>query len=386
MREWVRLALLAAACALMVGTVAGAETLRGDIRVSQGDVTIPAGEVREGSVRVSQGSVRVDGVVRGDIHVSQGSVEVRGEAGSIRISQGRVEIAGVVNGDVEVSGGTVVLAPTARVHGRVKVDRGRVDRARGATVDGGVEVNAAPGEVVQIGPVRITDDVVEGPGFRIAPDGIFFPGGSITPGGVSIARGCCGGMHGPWQWLSPDDIRRTLWDIGLLGGLMQPFWHLFRWAGLFLLAAVTLAAIPQPVDRMASALGEAPLRLGGIGLLVLLLTPVALLLLIVTLIGIPLVPVALLVLLAAKFVGYVAVSAFVGDRLATLVPGLQGNHGKAFWRLLAGTLVLAVSGGVPFLGWIVSLVAAALGLGAVFATRFGTGRPWLGGTPPPQQA
>lgn len=411
MGKHARLAAASAVLALMLtfGGMAGAEALQGEHGFAQGAITVPAGEVREGDVRVGQGNVTVDGVLRGSVRVGQGNVEVRGETRAVRVSQGRVkvvgkvdgdvevalgrvEVDGEVDGDVEVASGMVILAPTARVRGRVAVDNGRVERAEGAVVEGGVESGGGAGGVVRFGPIRIEGDVVEGPGFRVGPDGVFFPGGSITPRGVEIGGRFPHRMGGPWgwpwEWIPFDglDARRAFWSFGPLAGLLNPFWHLFQWAGLFLLAAVTLAAIPQPIGRMAAALGEQPLRLGGIGLLVLLLTPVALLLLIVTLIGIPLVPLALLGLVAAKFVGYVALSAFVGDRLAALVPALEGNHGKAFWRLLAGTLTLALAGGVPFIGWVVGLIGAALGLGVVVATRFGTGSSWPGKTPPPEHA
>jgi hypothetical protein len=48
-----------------------------------------------------------------------------------------------------------------------------------------------------------------------------------------------------------------------------------------------------------------------------------------------------------------------------------------------GAVALGLLHYFPLIGSLFWVLAACVGLGSVFATRFGTNRPWLGGKPAP---
>jgi hypothetical protein len=124
---------------------------------------------------------------------------------------------------------------------------------------------------------------------------------------------------------------------------------------------------------MAAALGNDPLRKLFVGFIALILTPVLVLITAITVVGIPLVPFLILGFIAAKFIGYVAVAFYVGNRIKNTAT-LNIN---IFVELLIGVLILWLIKLIPFVGFLASLIVTIFALGLVFSTKFGTNRPWF---------
>jgi len=78
-------------------------------------------------------------------------------------------------------------------------------------------------------------------------------------------------------------------------------------------------------------------------------------------------------LFLSTFLGFVALSYGLGNRLLRKA---GWDHLSPIYALLLGLLVLFSISQIPYLGLLFQGLAASLSLGAVIATRFGTGRPW----------
>lgn len=353
------LALLALLAALAVWPAAALaqSVIEGDLRRSTGTATVPADMILRGNLHVTTGRAVVDGRVEGDVNVTTGDVE----------------ISGTVTGDVKVITGDVYLGPRSVVEGKVAVVTGQVRRADGARVDGGVNSVSSPGQTrveTPDGTFVIDDNGIRGPGIYIGEDGVRLPGLTIDDSGVRFVDG---DSWDDWRW-------EGMHGFNFFPGFENPLFRILRWAGLFAVGAAALALMPKHLERMAEEIGARPVHVGLVGLLVIFLSPFALLLLVVTIIGIPVIPFAVIAWAVAKFLGWVALSLWLGDLLASSIEPLRGNHGRSFLRLLAGSLVLALAGMVPVLGWLVGMIGAFIGLGVVWVTRFGTGRrTWFGG-------
>jgi len=157
-------------------------------------------------------------------------------------------------------------------------------------------------------------------------------------------------------------------------------WHGFGWGMrffnlvvLFGLAALTLALLPGQVRGMSAALaGDAGRKL-LIGFVTVLLIPALLFISFVSIIGIPLLPVIILVLVTAKFIGYVAVALYVGGR----IKNTAGMNSNVFLELALGILSLWLVRQVPFLGGLSALLVTMFAFGLVIDTKFGTNNPWF---------
>jgi len=173
------------------------------------------------------------------------------------------------------------------------------------------------------------------------------------------------------------DLVATLVRVGLVG----------------LLAALMIAVLPAPVRRVADRVATEPWRAGFVGLAAqLLFVPllvITVVILAVSIIGIPLlllVPFGLIAVAIALVLGFAgaacAVGRWVGERSGSSVPGLLVSLvvGLAVvfaltviakFLGLAGLRVGVILGSVLAIGFFVEYVAWTVGLGGVLLSRFG---------------
>lgn len=292
------------------------------VGLGSGCVTIQASEggfAMGGRIHVAEGEV-----AREEIVLFGGSVVVDGEARrDVVVIGGSLEINGTA-ADVVNIGGAMRVGPDARIRGDLVNVGGRLDRSPGAEIEG---------EVVNVGFA----------GFRGVPWGDF------------------GWTWGHWWGISPFRVvTRTT--------------QLVYW---LLLAVLAVALAGDRISSASHAVAREPLRVGVIGLVgffSLILLTVVFVLLSVVLIGIPFLIAILLGWWLAYIFGMVSVFQLVGQKLAA---ALGKRDASQLGLVLGGGLVLCVFHYFPWVGTLVWWVAAFLGLGTVFATRFGTNQPWL---------
>lgn len=256
----------------------------------------------------------------------------------------------VIEADQEIAGDVVAIGGDIEVFGLVEGD----------VVSVGGEVFVRPGGAVEGDVVSLGGEISRDPGARILGSDIDL---HVLPGwAMDLLRPGVG--HLPLRALA------TFLVLGALC-LLALFVDLF-WGG----RASGLTSVVR--DRFWSSL--------GIGLIVLLLAPPTILLLAVTLIGIPLAVLAPPFLFLGLLVGFVLVARQVGQHL------LHAEEGDRAARLAASAVGLALLVAVPFAGNLlrsgggvaslfgsaleifgitVWFFAAAAGFGALLRTRFG---------------
>jgi len=240
---------------------------------------------------------------------------------------GNVTVMGHVQGDAVAVGGSVNLFPGSRVDGDVVAIGGKVNRQPGAIVGG---------QVTGLGP---------------SLGRLPFVSPWTNHNGVPYL----------WPFINPFSI----------------FFILFAFvASLFyaLVSAIIAALFPNRIETIGSTIIEQPGASALYGLIAVLLILPATLLLIVTCIGIPLVPIEILVILAAKLVGRAGVGLAVGRKV-----GVGVNHPipSTVLAVVVGTLIIAFIHLIPFVGGIVAFILELLGFGAAIMTGFGASSNWF---------
>jgi len=157
---------------------------------------------------------------------------------------------------------------------------------------------------------------------------------------------------------------------GVLGVVGQVAGAAAQGALLFLLGLLFVALAPDRFGRLQAAIVDSPLKTGAVGLGTIVAAVLAIVVLLVTIIGIP---VALLLMLALPLAGYVG-AAVAASVLGAALP-ITGLRGRPLAQLAVGIVLLAAISLIPFAGGLVLLGAVAAGVGAFVVTRFG-------GTPP----
>jgi hypothetical protein len=134
---------------------------------------------------------------------------------------------------------------------------------------------------------------------------------------------------------------------------------------LFLLALLLLSLIPERLGALERTLMTAPGRALALGLVAGIAAVVSILVMAITIIGIPATLVVALTLPIAVYLGLAAVAASLGAALP-----IEALRERPFTQLASGVGVLFVLSLVPIIGAIGMFAAATLGFGAVLLTRF----------------
>jgi hypothetical protein len=143
----------------------------------------------------------------------------------------------------------------------------------------------------------------------------------------------------------------------------------FLWAALAVLLALFLS---KRTERVAESVVKNPLVAGGMGCLTILIVPLILLVLVITICGIPFALLGAFTLWFAWGFGVIVIGYEIGKRLAQLFKADWAIPVSAGIGTFALTLGLNGIGAlVPCVGWMAPAAVGLVGLGAVLLTRFG---------------
>jgi len=294
-----------------------------------GSVVVEAGETT-GDLEAYGGDVAIRGTVDGDLQVFAGNVRILGEVtGDVETASGNVVISGTVGGDVSASGGAVQLTENATVGGTFEAGAGSV------LIDGRVG-----------GPARVgAGDIVLGPTASIGGD-LEYDGNLTRSSGATVGGEVVN---------NPDlEIGDPLPSIpGFVFGVYVFLVNL-------VVGAVLLLVFPRFTRGMAERTVERPARTGAVGLLALVGTPILLVLLAITIVGIPLALAGAIVYGLAVWLGVVLGRYVLGAWLLSFV-----DVDNRWAALMLGTVVMVPVTRIPILGGLLDLVVLLLGLGAL---------------------
>jgi hypothetical protein len=376
-------ALALAACGDIAATEEGVFTRWGDDLLAAGSALPTITDSIAGDAIVAGPEISFSGVTGGDYLGAGGRQQVAGDiGGNLRAAGGDLEVSARVGRNATLAGGRVDLGPDARLEGNAYLAGGLVRVA--GDVEGHLRV--AGDEVLVDGTVA-GDMSVDARSLRLGPAARV--GGNLTyrmaPDAVEIDPGAQ--VAGEVVALPPREAPR--WA-------MLPFeygWWAVRiiWALGFLLAGVVLAALlPGTFLRSSGALEQRPGASAGVGLLWLVGVPLVVGIAGITVVGLPLALVLLGTFMVFLYVARIVPAIWLGRRILKAEgPGRSG----AVVAFLLGGFILVLLGLIPFLGWLVGLLATLFGVGALLLALARTeGAGSLGyrpdeepgmGTPPP---
>lgn len=363
------LLLLLVVCLITAGLAAPA----GAVEVRSGQmVTVPAGRINgplfvagnnvvinadvEGDVFAAGESITVNGRIDGDLLAAARSIVISGPvAGDVRCGAQDVSFKGEVGQSLTAAAETVRVIETSRVNGDMLVFAANADLAGSV----GGEVMGSAGNLGLNGQIGSDVTLWGVQNLNVSPTSTV--GGSLfyrsekeaaIPPEAKIAGGA------RWEQLVRPETRVPQRQEGFdwLGQLAWFAAGVLVW-GVF---ALLFPRLWMHLSRVATA---SPGPALGWGLLALLLTPIAVLLLLITVIGIPL----SLMLLIAYLTVLFAAKIIVGDAVGRYLSQHFGWGGAVpvILPFLIGYLALILLTSIPVVGFFIQLAAACLALGAV---------------------
>lgn len=356
--------LVATACGLAAVAVAGcggvgptAEMPEERVLLRWGGDVLAAGRAVDvpdsiaGDVMAAGGELRFSGTVDGTYLGAGGEQAIDGRIGeSVRAAGGVIRIRGEVGRNVTVAGGQLYLEPGATVGRNAYLAGGQVE-VRGA-VDGSLRI--AGGEILLDGPVGGDVEVEAerlrlGPGARIGGDFSY----QVTEGPAAIdpdARIEGAVVERP---ADTEEERRG-----------RTLFRVLRVLAFVLTGAVVVALFPGTATEAAAAARERSAVALGVGLLTLILVPLAVVASAVTLLGVPLAIVVALLYGISLYLAPVPASLWLGGLLLERTPEPGGVRTARATEFAAGGGILAILGFVPVVGFLVKAAVVLLGLGA----------------------
>jgi uncharacterized RDD family membrane protein YckC len=302
------------------------------------DSTLAAGEKAEAVVSIFGSSTSAGEVSDAVVSVIGSSTSSGNVGGAVVSVIGNTRVTGGTVGDTSVA----VLGSNyinAHIKGEVVAVLGNVDLGPDAVVDG--DLICIGGTVTRDAKATVRGDVQ-----NIAIGGHHFNFDGLHAWFKECflyARPLAFGAHLGWAWL--------------IAGMCLAFYAL-----LALIA-------PEGVNKCVQTLEDRPGKSILAGFLTLLLTPVAYLLLVLTLalvIGVVLIPLFSLGLFFAAIFGKVVMLAWLGRRVTK--PFGDGALAHPFFAVLIGGVIVMGLYTVPVLGFVVYKLLAILGLGVVVYT------------------
>lgn len=316
----------------------------------------------EGDVYVGGGDVRIDGTIVGDLIVGGGRVTINGQVtDDLRVGGGTVIINGEIGKNVSVGAGSLDFGSESVIGGSVVGGAGTI------ILDGQIEGNVwfSGGDVEVAG--RLGSDVHLAAGqVHVSPDAKVAGQLIIQAEAVEVSSQATL-SHEPQITLLEDkesrqaqDAHRMVKELPIVGNFVKLVIGFF----MGLVSGVTLLYFfPKQTDQVVKSVVSHPMSNIGWGFVHLVVLPVAVLILVITVIGLPL----------AGLIGLGYLLSFI---LASLIsPLVVGRwlHGltdagwlkSVYMQLVLGLVILKIAGLIPVVGWVIKLMVFLMVLGGL---------------------
>lgn len=332
----------------------------------KGTVNIPAAEVINDDLFIGAESADIAGTVNGDIYIGAGTVNFSGRvSGDLVIGAGTVTIDKAVIGDSLILGaGTVSIDDQTKIGGSLLAGSGTFNNqapvVRNFMVGAGnVKLNAPVGGEARIGAGNLA----------LGPKTII--GGDLTYGAKQFDQDPAAVIKGEVnkkEMVEPKRINRPEMkqDLGKVLFAAKMGFSLVSFFGSLIVGLVLLWLIKKPTeaitDKIVTKFGASL----GWGLVILCVAPFALLLLAITIVGLPLTFILCTFFILGLFLAKIFTSFALGK---ILVKNFGWDKMSLGLTLFLGLSVYYLLNLIPFLGFFVHLVAVLAGLGGVWLCK-----------------
>jgi hypothetical protein len=329
------------------------------------NVDIPNSKVVNGTSYISGSTVNINGTYTGDIFCAGQTVTIDANVtGDILCAGQSVIIDGTVTGNIRVAAQTLVI--NATVSKNVSI------ASQSATISG-----TTSGDVSALAQSVTIKGNVGGEVYGAVRS--FTLNGKVAKGvDVHVQNATLGGnsmIGGNFKYAAPQ--RATMASGAIIKGQtlfsmqstnknnssMFSAFSLIYWPlSLFVIGLVLILLCRKHSYEIGQKVLERPWLCLGVGLIPLFLLPIVAFVILFTLIGIPLSLLMFMVWIIALMLSTIAVSYAIGLRI--LQPAVE-NLGMSILALLLGMVITTVLFNIPFIGWLFSLLAVIIGLGAL---------------------
>jgi cytoskeletal protein CcmA (bactofilin family) len=333
--------------------IAENDVVSGNLLAASKNITVD-GTV-SGDVIAAAQSITINGRVEGDVLVAAQNIVVNGEVGgNIRVIGNSVTINSQVARNVNAFGSDVVIGKDSRIGWDV------ILVASSAQVKGIVTgaLNSYVQNIIISGKVGKNVDIKtydknQTQKIIITKETII--NGDLNYSSATYAEIESGAsISGQTNYQAPvvqkkNAVSAWLWS------------RVFSILSLLLIGLIFLFITTKHTNNILRTLKIKPAKSFLVGAIIFLIIPPLVLVLAITIIGLPLAAILLSLWSAGIFLAKTMVAIFVGTLLIKDL--MKKPQVPLFWSLIFGTLIMSILFSLPVVGWIISLLTIWLGLG-----------------------
>jgi len=360
--------------AILMTAMAATPVLAFDGRTGD-TVIVGSGEVVDDDLYIGGGTIAIDGTVNGDVLavgseiiingringnlIAVGaSVTVNGEVtGAVRIAGATLEVKGNVGGDVVAAGASLSLAGTANIGNDLVVGVGE------ASIDSpvGGDIFGRGGEITLSntvgGNVKLnTDSLTLLPNAIIEGDLIY-----TSQNEADIRSGAYIAGATTHKIPPPKEREGGMGIVGKIIGFLMAL----------ALGIVLIVLVPGRMLAVTNAIRHQPWPSLGWGAVLLFATPIAALIVCMTIVGVPIGIIGLVLYGIAIYISYIIASLLTGRMIIGTLRRMEGaeNRGILIGSLALGLFILTLLTMIPYVGFFLGLAAVLFGFGAILVAE-----------------
>lgn len=349
-------------------TIALAESINED------NIILKSGETLEKTSFLSGKNIRVDGDINATAFITGGNVEINGNvdgdlfaagqnitingniSGSLFTASQNIIINGVVENNIYLAG--AILKVNSKTEGSAFLAGQNIFIEDGAIIEkdafvGGSNVNQSG---IIIGDLSSSSQSL-------------FVGGKVG-GDLIYSSQNKADFSNDSEILGKTNWKKTDYEPELESSPTKKAFTSFSIYKIFF-SVLTLLAVwfftklisPTIWDNLGKNISIAPLKTIGFGFSTLLLTPIIIIILLFTVVGIPLSFILLLSYIILIYISKIIVASLIGIWFQEKYNLSKGQKVGIF---LLSLIMLSLLKGIPIFGWIISLSIASLGIGSIF--------------------
>lgn len=332
------------------------EIVSGNLYVAGETITID-GNVSGDLIAAAQ-TINVNGRIDGDIIAASQNITINGEVGgNIRVAGASITLNGPVARNVNAFGSNIILGSDAVV-GWDAFIAGASLEMRGL-INGGLSGSVGraliSGKIAKGINLKMSENKIS-EGLIVSPDAMI-DGNLIYTANKSARLSEKATISGKVEQRMPETKEVNSFAV----------WSSARLFSILCALVVGLLLIllfKKLTPKITTLINKKPKQSLLPGLVIMLILPPAALLLMITIIGIPLALILSALWLAAIYVAKVLAAITVGEIILKTL--FKKTDAKLIWSLLLGVIVCWLLFAIPFVGWIICLVAIWLGLGGLW--------------------
>ncbi|MFC2067387.1 hypothetical protein ACFLUO_10180 [Chloroflexota bacterium] len=367
--------------ALLINIVSS-PVLAFDVREGE-TVTIASGEVINDDLYVAGGDIVINGTVNGDVFAVGRSITINGRVnGGVSFGGQTATINGEITNGLRFGGQYIIV--NGRIGRDLVVGGAQLSVSRIGQIDGDlvfgagtVQVDGAIGDSIlgAGGEVTLANNV--GGDIILNADRLTITSSAdiqgdikyTSPNEASIQSGAR--ISGDISHLIPERLDKDEMAEGIMAGIVGVVvWKILSYVMIFIIGIIIILIARRRITLMQRTIQKSPWQTLGWGALILIATPIAAVIVMITVVGLPLGIISLLLWGIALYLSQIPVALFLG-RLIIRQNRELDSTGIMIGALALGLLVLFALRLIPIIGWIVGLIVIVFGLGTLI-TSIGT--------------